>query len=60
MKRIIELSEKYSNVPMDLADALLVAISELTGVENIITIDSDFHIYRNLSSKKLVNLLSGY
>src|SRR4051812_923111 len=40
--RIIELTEKYQDVPMDLADASLIVASESKGVEEIATIDSDF------------------
>jgi len=45
--RIIELSSKYSDVPMDFADASLVAISERESLNNIFTFDSDFYIYRH-------------
>ena len=36
---------KYSDLPMDLADASLMCISEKQGIEKIISIDSDFSIY---------------
>jgi predicted nucleic acid-binding protein len=41
-----ELMEKYQNVPMDLADASLVAIAEVTGVREVFTLDGDFYVYR--------------
>jgi len=44
--RIIELSKKYHDVPMDFADATLVVAAEQTGIREIISIDSDFEIYR--------------
>ncbi|GAB1483264.1 PIN domain-containing protein [Treponema sp.] len=44
--RIIELTEKYSDRPMDFADATLVIAAERTGIKQIISIDSDFDIYR--------------
>jgi predicted nucleic acid-binding protein len=40
------LMARYSNVPMALADACLVRMSEIEGQLTIITIDSDFRIYR--------------
>ena len=46
MFRMQELMEKYRDVPMDLADASLVAIAESQGIEQIFTLDSDFRIYR--------------
>jgi predicted nucleic acid-binding protein len=44
--RIIELTKKYSDLPMDFADATLVIAAEKTGIKTIISIDSDFDIYR--------------
>jgi len=57
LKRIIELWEKYSDVPMDLADASLLVASEIIGIKNIITIDSDYYIYRIKGGHALKNLL---
>jgi predicted nucleic acid-binding protein len=44
--RMRELIVKYSNVPMDLADAALVAAAEVLGAQRISSIDSDFYVYR--------------
>ncbi len=44
--RIAELMEKYASVPMSFADACLVRMSELYSEARILTIDSDFQIYR--------------
>ena len=43
---LIKLIRKYSDIPMDLADATLMLYAEETGIDEIATIDSDFHIYR--------------
>jgi len=40
------LMQRYSRVPMDLADACLVRLSEKHRDCRIITTDSDFHVYR--------------
>jgi hypothetical protein len=45
IRRMYELMEKYHDVPMDLADASLVAMAETTGLRQIFTLDSDFYIY---------------
>ena len=37
---------KYLDVPMDLADATLVAAAEKLKLKRILTLDSDFRIYR--------------
>jgi predicted nucleic acid-binding protein len=44
--RMDALMAQYTNVPMDLADASLVALAESRGYSRLFTIDSDFYIYR--------------
>jgi predicted nucleic acid-binding protein len=46
IKRMAELMEKYQDIPMDLADASLVAVAETHFFRDVFTVDSDFHIYR--------------
>ena len=43
---IEKLLSRYSNVPMSLADACLVRMSEVTGGSEVCTLDSGFRIYR--------------
>ncbi len=38
--------EKYSDTPMDLADASLVAVAESLSPRRVFSVDSDFHVYR--------------
>ena len=54
--RIIQLSKKFSDVPMDLADASLIVASEATGYSEIATIDSDFYVYRDVRNDYLTNV----
>ncbi|TGM42223.1 toxin-antitoxin system, toxin component, PIN family protein [Leptospira levettii] len=56
LKYIKNRMRKYSDLPMDLADASLMCISEKMGIERIVSIDSDFSIYKNLKGKFLQNL----
>lgn len=44
--RCSHLMEQYANVPMDFADASLVALGEELEISDIFTLDSDFSIYR--------------
>jgi uncharacterized protein len=44
--RMDALMALYQNVPMDLADASLVAVGESRNFARLFTIDSDFYIYR--------------
>lgn len=46
LERAAALMAKYENVPMDLADATLVALAEHRKDNRIFTLDSDFHVYR--------------
>jgi len=45
-ERALELMEQYSDTPMDFADASLVTLAELRGARRVLTLDSDFYIYR--------------
>jgi uncharacterized protein len=44
--RISELLNQYSNLPADFADLSLVVISERLDISKIVTLDSDFDVYR--------------
>ena len=46
LARMPVLMEHYQDVPMDLADASLVALAEEREFREIFTLDRDFHIYR--------------
>ncbi|EDN67541.1 conserved hypothetical protein [Beggiatoa sp. PS] len=41
-----QLMEKYADVPMSFADACLVRMAELYPNSAVLTLDSDFRIYR--------------
>jgi len=40
------LMAEYRNVPMDAADASLVAVAQSRSFRRLFTLDSDFYIYR--------------
>jgi len=46
LTRMPALMERYKDLPMDLADASLVALAEERGLSEIFTLDRDFQIYR--------------
>lgn len=54
---IIPMMQKYTNVPMDLADATLMYMAHKENIRDIVSIDSDFDIYRTLKSGFLNNVL---
>ncbi len=49
LEPITKLIEKYSNIPMSLADACLVRMTETFAAPVILTTDQDFRIYRRHS-----------
>ena len=46
------LMKRYARVPMDFADACLVALAESVGTGRILTLDGDFRIYRWRRSRR--------
>jgi predicted nucleic acid-binding protein len=46
IERSSRLMAKYADLPMDLADATLVAVAEERGLRQVFTLDRDFRIYR--------------
>lgn len=53
--RCRELMKKYYDLPMDLADATLVALGEEAGLSKVFTFDhKDFEIYRPKHRKRFL------
>jgi predicted nucleic acid-binding protein len=46
LPEIVKLTARYANVPMSLADACLVRMTELHASSVVMTLDSDFSVYR--------------
>ena len=60
IERMITLTKKYSDLPMDLADCSLIIVAEKMAINEIISIDSDYDVYRTLKREPLINLLYEY
>jgi predicted nucleic acid-binding protein len=56
--RIIGWTKKYRDVPMDFADATLMVAAEKRSIFSIISLDSDFGIYRLPGKVMLENIFS--
>ena len=57
--RMMDLMEKYADLPMDLADASLVLLAETLNDGRILSTDErDFHTYRWKNRKPFKNLLA--
>ena len=54
--KLVKTNSQYKDVPVDLADATLIVVSERRNINNIIIIESDFHIYRNKNNGYIKNI----
>jgi uncharacterized protein len=59
LPRIIEIMNKYADLPADFADASLVALCERRGIREVATLDADFDVYRTADRKRLRNVFFG-
>lgn len=59
ISRVISLTRKYADLPMDFADATLLIAAEKTGIRRIISIDSDFDVYRLPGKLMIRNIFTG-
>jgi predicted nucleic acid-binding protein len=57
ISQIRVMMEKYIDIPMDLADASLIYMANRENITTIVSIDSDFYIYRTSKKQSLNNLL---
>lgn len=55
--RLLQLIEKYYDLPSDLSDTSLITAAEETGIRQIITIDSDFYVYKTGDGRYLENII---
>ncbi len=57
LEPVLHLMDKYSDVPMSLADACLVRMTEILADPVIVTTDSDFKVYRRHSRQVIPCLM---
>jgi uncharacterized protein len=57
LSAVAALIERYANVPMSLADACLVRMSELWADSHVFTLDDDFRLYRR-HGRKVIPLVA--
>ena len=53
LDRVLSLMKKYSDTPMDFVDACLVAMTEAKRDCQLITLDSDFRVYRRFERQAI-------
>ncbi len=57
LESMIRMMDKYTDIPMDLADATLMYVAHREHLDIILSIDSEFDIYRTLKKGSLRNVL---
>lgn len=53
LPQVLDLMDRYENVPMSLADGCLVRMAELSPTAQVFTLDQDFRIYRKNRAEPL-------
>lgn len=53
LDRVLSLMKKYADTPMDFADACLVSMTEAKRDCRLLTLDSDFRIYRRFERQTI-------
>jgi uncharacterized protein len=53
LNRVLSLMKKYADTPMDFVDACLVAMTEQKRNCKLLTLDSDFRIYRRFERQTI-------
>ena len=56
---VLKLLDKYADVPMSLADACLVRMTEALTDPVLLTTDTDFHVYRRHSRRTVPCVIPG-
>lgn len=56
-KPVVRLMKKYAQLPMSLADACVVRMSEIVADPVVLTTDSDFRIYRRHGRQKIPHVI---
>lgn len=59
VKPVARLLSKYANVPMSVADASLVRMAERLPESPVLTVDTDFRLYRKHGRQVIPTILPG-
>jgi len=57
IQAVKKLMSRYANIPMSLADACLIRMTEITKNSQIITLDQDFNVYRRFGRQHVPVLM---
>jgi len=54
---VLRISERFADLPFDLADASIAEAATRLKLRHVLSIDADFDVYRDRAGKPLLNLL---
>ena len=57
LTEVLRISERFADLPFDLADASVAEAAARLKLRHILSIDTDFDVYRDRSGRPLINLL---
>jgi predicted nucleic acid-binding protein len=57
LTEVLRLSERFADLPFDLADASIAELAARLKLRHLISIDADLDVYRHRAGRPLVNLL---
>ncbi len=57
LAQVLLISERFQDLPLDLADASVAEAAARLGLRHVLTIDSDFDVYRDSKGKALRHVL---
>ena len=57
LTEVLRVSERFANLPFDLADASIAEAAARLRIRHVLSIDADFGVYRDRSGKPLINLM---
>jgi predicted nucleic acid-binding protein len=57
LTEVLRLSERFADLPFDLADASIAETAARLKLRHILSIDAEFDVYRDRAGRPLVNLL---
>jgi len=58
LTEVLRISERFADLPFDLADASIAEAAARLRLRHVLSIDSDFAVYRDRSGRQLINLLA--
>ena len=57
LTEVLRISERFADLPFDLADASVAEAAARLRIRHVLTLDADFDVYRDKAGKALVSVL---